>query len=209
MKQHGTVGIILCQCARGAPVDERVAVGQELRGALRFRAQGIRRVEALEQLRGPGRSIQLDDLATASRCSVYFIVSAVLRAMRGVVVQRDDFDVSAVRRGLEFRVEARVVLKAESDVGAKVEGRVFAVETPDYGAVCAVYFVDGARVARGEQVVTVGVFVNAVDVEVVPCVGGVVAGSSLSWADGKDCFYMGSVICDALLLDLCAPSGRT
>jgi hypothetical protein len=63
------------------------------------------------------------------------------------------------------------------------------VEAPDDGAVGAVYLVDGAGVAGGDEVVARGVLVDAVDVEVVPGVGGVVAGAGLSWVDGEDGFY--------------------
>lgn len=47
---------------------------------------------------------------------------------------------------------------------------------------------DGARVARGDQVVAGGVFVDAVDVKVIPGVGRVVARAGLAWVQWQDGF---------------------
>lgn len=50
---------------------------------------------------------------------------------------------------------------------------------------------DGAGVAGGDEVVAGGVLVYAVDVEVVPCVGAVVAGAGLAWVEGENGFWRG------------------
>lgn len=44
-------------------------------------------------------------------------------------------------------------------------------EFPEYRAVLAGEFVNCARVSTGDEVVAIVVFVDAVEVEVVPCVG--------------------------------------
>jgi hypothetical protein len=46
--------------------------------------------------------------------------------------------------------------------------------------------VHGAGVARGDKVVALAVLVDGVDVEVVPGVGGVVAGAGLTGVYGED-----------------------
>jgi hypothetical protein len=54
--------------------------------------------------------------------------------------------------------------------------------------------VHGAGVARRDDVVARAVLVDAVDVEVVPRVGGVVARAGLAWVEGQDGFRGGDVV---------------
>jgi hypothetical protein len=54
--------------------------------------------------------------------------------------------------------------------------------------------VHGAGVARRDEVVAVAVLVDAVDVEVVPRVGRVVAGAGLARVEGEDGFGGGDVV---------------
>lgn len=68
-----------------------------------------------------------------------------------------------------------MVLEAELHVVAELEVGLCAAEAPDDFAGGAVDFVYGAGVARGDEVVALAVFVDGVDVEVVPGIGGVVA----------------------------------
>ena len=78
-----------------------------------------------------------------------------------------------------FVDEARVVLVREVEAIGEGEGGGgavgFADKLPKDGAVLARDLVDGAGVAGGDEVVACGVFVNRVDVEVVPWLGGVEA----------------------------------
>ena len=66
------------------------------------------------------------------------------------------------------------MLEGELDILRYVEGRALqSTELPDNVACCTVDFEDGSVVASGDEVVSLVVFVYAVDVEVVPCFGGV------------------------------------
>lgn len=53
---------------------------------------------------------------------------------------------------------------------------------------------NGAGITSGNEVVALGILVNAVDVEIVPRVGGVVSGAGLARVDGQDC------LCEMLLV---------
>jgi hypothetical protein len=106
--------------------------------------------------------------------------AAIFSSVRGVIIQRDDFLATFLRD------EAGVVLEAELDVVAELKVGLCATETPDDLAGCTVDLVYGAGVAGGNKVVTLGVLVNRVDVEVVPGVRRVVAGAGLAGVDGKD-----------------------
>jgi hypothetical protein len=45
--------------------------------------------------------------------------------------------------------------------------------------------VNGACVTSGDEIVSVSILVNAIDVEVVPRIGAIVTRPSLSWVDGQ------------------------
>jgi hypothetical protein len=112
----------------------------------------------------------------------------LLGAVGGVVEEGDDFDVVVLGE------EAGVVPEAEGGVGGEGKGAALAVQTPDDAAVGAVDFEEGAGVARGDEVVAGGVLCDAVDVEVVPGVGGVVARAGLAGVEGEDGFVWGDVV---------------
>jgi hypothetical protein len=103
----------------------------------------------------------------------------------GVVEEGEDC------RGGVLVAHARVVLVGEVEAGPEGEGgrAVRAAELPDDGPVRAGDVVDGGRVARGDEIVAGRVFVDRVDVEVVPGQGGVEAGAGAGgvggvWGDG-------------------------
>ena len=81
------------------------------------------------------------------------------------------------------------MLEAEVGVGTQLEIGPLASQTPDNLSCGTVNLVDGACVSRRDEIVSLAIFVDRVDVEVVPCVGRVVAGSSLSRVDGEDSLY--------------------
>ena len=122
----------------------------------------------------------MKDFAATGRRSVDLGTFAVLRAVGAIVVQTDDLDVALLSE------PAGMVLEAELGPLGHVKVGAVAVEPPDDGAVGAVDLVDGAGVAGGDEVVAVGILVDAVDVEVVPRVGGVVSGACLAGVDGED-----------------------
>lgn len=88
----------------------------------------------------------------------------MLGAVGAVIVQADDFD------AVFLAEPAGVVLEAELGALGHFEVASVAVEAPDDGAICAVDLVNGTGVTGGDEVVALGVLVDAVDVEVVPCV---------------------------------------
>lgn len=102
----------------------------------------------------------------------------MLGSVRAVVVEADDLD------AVLLAYKAGVVLEAELGVLGHLERAVLAVQLPDDFPARPVDLVDAARVARGDEIVAVGVLVDAVDVEVVPCVGAIVPGSGLAGVDG-------------------------
>lgn len=67
------------------------------------------------------------------------------------------------------------MLEGELDIGTESEVAVFSSETPDQRTSCGVDLVDGVGVAGGDEVGAGGVFVDGVDVEIIPGVGTVVA----------------------------------
>ena len=73
-----------------------------------------------------------------------------------------------------------MVLEAKRGVGTEFKIRTLPAQSPDDLARCTVDFVHGAGIARRDEVVAIAVFVNGVDVEVVPGVGGVVARACLA-----------------------------
>lgn len=73
-----------------------------------------------------------------------------------------------------------MVLEAERDVGTEFKVRTLPAQSPDDLARGPVDLVHGAGVARGDEVVAVAIFVDGVDVEVVPGIGGVVARAGLA-----------------------------
>lgn len=113
---------------------------------------------------------------------------------RGAVVDGDK-EAGAVKRGLFMKAvgsvvedskdgrrsvlvaEARVVLVGEIQAVGEGEGGggIGAAELPEDGTIGAGDFVDGGGVAGGDEVVAGVVFVDRVDVEVVPREGGVKA----------------------------------
>jgi hypothetical protein len=78
------------------------------------------------------------------------------------------------------------VLEAKLHVVTELKVGLCATKAPDYLAGCTVDLVYGAGVAGGNKVVTLGVLVDRVDVEVVPGVRRVVAGAGLTGINGKD-----------------------
>lgn len=68
-----------------------------------------------------------------------------------------------------------MMLEAKRDVGTEFKIRTLPAQSPDDLARGPVDLVHRAGIARGDEVVAVAVFVDGVDVEVVPGVGGVVA----------------------------------
>lgn len=125
-----------------------------------------------------------------------FVTVAAFRPVSGVVVEGDHFAVAVLRDVAGMVLEAEVHIGTESEIG------LLAPESPDDFAGCPVDFVDRAGVARGNEVVTLGVFVDGVDVEVIPGVGGVVAGSCLAGVNWEDGFYILWVsLCFVILID--------
>lgn len=181
MENSIAIRSILCHCARGAPVHKNVAAREDLRASLGLREQAIRGKVSADKLRIPGRGVEPQDLAARCWRSVNLGTIVVLGTMGAVVVQADDFDVAILLQ------PASVVLEAKLGSVGHLEVRTVAVEAPDYGAVGTVDLVDGAGITSRNEVVALGIFVNAVDVEIVPRVGRIVARSSLARVDGKNC----------------------
>ena len=75
------------------------------------------------------------------------------------------------------------MLEAELDALTELKVGFLAVEAPNDVAGGAVDLADGAGVASGDEVVAQSVFVNGVDVEVVPGVRGVETGAGLAGVD--------------------------
>ena len=142
--------------------------------------EAIGRLEGLDNLGGPGGRVDGDDLALGERVGVDFVAAVVLCAVGRVIEERDDFFVAVAGE------EACMVLEAECDVGTKLKVGLQAAQAPDDLAGGAVDLVNGTGVASGDQVVTVGISVNGVDVEVVPRIGGVPSRTSLSRVQGED-----------------------
>ena len=179
------VGRELGDGALGAPVDQDIAVGQDLCGALGFGEQVVGRVESLDDFGLPGVGVDLDDLAAGDVVKVHLVAVTILGAVGRVVVQADDL-LTAVLRLCE---EAGVMLKGKLNLWPQGEVGRLATELPDDIARSAVNLVHGVGVSGRDQVVPVGVLVDRVDVEVVPGVRAVVAGAGLAGIQVKVTFY--------------------
>lgn len=73
-----------------------------------------------------------------------------------------------------------MMLEAKRDIGTEFKVRTLPAQSPDDLAGRPVDFVHRTGIARGDEVVAIAVFVDGVDVEVVPGVGGVVARAGLA-----------------------------
>lgn len=93
-----------------------------------------------------------------------FRATTVLRAVGTVVVQADHFNVAFLAKPTSMVLETKFGVIRHIKVG------LFAVQSPNNAAVCAVDLVDCACVTSRDQVVAFGILVDAVDVEVVPSV---------------------------------------
>jgi hypothetical protein len=110
---------------------------------------------------------------------VDLVPSTIFRSVRRVVVEGDDLLAT-----LGGNIPC-VMLEGEFDLGTKSEVRVLAAQTPDYRARGAVDLVDCVGVPGGDQVGVMGVFVDAIYVEVIPGVRTVVAGTCLAGVEGE------------------------
>jgi hypothetical protein len=164
--------------ALGSPVDEDIAIGQKLGRPLRFREKTVRREECLDELSLPRRGVDLDDLATACRSCVNLVAASIFGAMSAVVVKADDFYIVVPGD------ETSVMLEAKLAVVRHLEGRSLTIETPNDLARLAIDLVHGASITCRNQIVSVCVFVDAVDMEVVSRVRAVVTGPCLPRVDG-------------------------
>jgi hypothetical protein len=90
--------------------------------------------------------------------------TAVLGAMSAVVVQADDFD------AVFLAEPAGVMLKAELGTLCHLEVASVAIETPNDGPVRSIDFMHSASITSGDEIVSFGVLVYTVDMEVVPCI---------------------------------------
>ena len=71
------------------------------------------------------------------------------------------------------------MLESKSEVLASEVGWLFAktAQRPDHLACCSVDLIEGGVVASRDEIVSVGVLVNAVDVEIIPRIAGAGSGS--------------------------------
>jgi len=116
--------------------------------------------------RGGGRGAVVDDDEKAGAVEG----RPAMKAVGGVVEDGRDGRYSVLV------AEARVVLVGEIQaVGEGEGGGVGVTELPEDGTIGAGDFVDGGGVASGDEVVAGVVFVDRIDVEVVPGEGGVKA----------------------------------
>lgn len=126
----------------------------------------------------PSSRIDLDDFALGEGMGVDFTATAVLSSMSRVVIERDNFFITVPRD------KARVMLEAELDVGPKIEVGLDTTQAPDNLAGGAVDLVDCAGIASRDEIVTLGIFVDGVDVEVIPRIRRVVTGAGLARVNG-------------------------
>lgn len=144
----------------------------------------------MNNLGSPVGGVDRDDLALGEWVGVDFVAAVVLSAVGGVVKQRDDLFISS-----PFN-KPGVVLETELDVGAKVEVGPETAQTPDDLAGGAIDLVDCTGVAGRDQIVAVGVFVDGVDMEVVPCIGRIVSRARLTGVERENSLCSSSVSVD-------------
>lgn len=86
---------------------------------------------------------------------------------------------------------AGVMLETEIGAFGRSNVRADTIEAPDNGTVSTVNLINRISAVRGYEVVAVSVFIDAVDVKIVPSVGGVVARSSLARVNREDSLCSG------------------
>ena len=115
MKDRGTIRPEFGDSSLRAPINQGITVGQKLSATLRLGEESIGRLEGLNNLRGPGGSVDRNNLALRERMGVDLFTTVVLCSMSGVIKQRDDLLL------ITLLDKARVMLEAEFDVGTELE----------------------------------------------------------------------------------------
>lgn len=162
-KDGPVVAVKLRHCSCLAPVDKHVAVRQDLGVALGASGQTIRSRERADFCNRAIAMVELDDSGAGERAD------PELRSNAGSIVKEGNPLDGAVLRA---RQQPSIVLERKAHISRHREvGAMAAAKLPDDVACRAVDLENGGVVACGDQIVSVGVFVDAVDVEVIPCVG--------------------------------------
>jgi hypothetical protein len=162
MEDWGTIGTKLGQSALRTPVDKHITTGEDLGASLGLRQEAVRRLKCLDDRRLPSRCVDFNNFSLRERMGVDFTATTVLGSVRGVIIERDDFLITVLRH------VACMMLEAELHVGSKIEIRLHTTETPDDFAGGAIDLMDGTGIPSGNEVVAFGVFVDRIDVEVIP-----------------------------------------
>jgi hypothetical protein len=134
----------------------------------------------LNNLSGPVGCVDRDDLALREWVRVDFMAAMILSAMSRVIEQRDDLFIAFMLN------EPSMMLETELDVGAKVKVGPETTQTPDDLTSGTIDFVYCTSITSRDQVVALGILVNRVDMEVVPCVRRIVSGTCLARIQRKD-----------------------
>lgn len=90
--------------------------------------------------------------------------AVILGSVSGVIKKGDDLLITLLDK-------ARVMLEAKLDVGTQLKVRAETTQPPDDLTGGTIDLVNCASIPRGNQVITLGILVHGVDMEVVPCVG--------------------------------------
>lgn len=145
----------------------------------------------MNNLGGPVGGIDRDDLSLGEWVRVDFVAAVILSAVSRIVEQRDDLFISSLLD------KSGVVLETELDVGTEVKVGPETAQTPDNLAGGAIDLVDCTGITGRDQVVTIGILVNRVDMEVVPCIRRIVPCSRLAGVEGEDSLYLSSGYIDS------------
>jgi hypothetical protein len=115
---------------------------------------------------------------------MHLAATPVLSSVRRVVVDGDNLLLPVLRAAQV----TRVVLESELDALTELEVGRLAAELPDDLASATIDLVSGVCITSRDEVVAFVVLVDAVDVEVVPGVGGVVTAACLAGVQGEEGF---------------------
>lgn len=117
---------------------------------------------------------------------VDFVAAVILSAVSRIVKQRDDLFISTLLD------KSGVMLETELDVGTEVKVGPKTTQTPDDLAGSAIDLVDCTGITGRDQIVTIGILVNRVDMEVVPCIRRIVSRPRLTRIERENSLCLSS-----------------
>ncbi|KAH3662565.1 hypothetical protein OGAPHI_005817 [Ogataea philodendri] len=180
MEHNLAVCSVLGNGALRTPVHQHIARLQDLRRTLRFGKQAVWGLVVLEQLGLPRLGVHLNNFSAGNLVDLHQMAVFVLCSVGRVVKERDDLFLAVLGSPqvpcvvLEAESKATNVFKARAGLARN------ASQLPDNLACLSVDLVHRGGVSGREQVVSVLVLVDRVDMEVIPRIARVITRTGIT-----------------------------